>query len=194
MKTRTWIPFALVLLLSACTYTDGQCWLRSDDNGGTGAGGGVIVPPYGGGDNGNVPPTPQGAGDSTPPDCVGVGTYSSSLFKFTTTLADDGTDVGGGYQEATASNVKFVDGRQDPPAAWTCKVWVGMPIRTAKHGTISPEKAAEMAADVLTTTATPTMHSRDTWIPALFCSQLGPNMVKVFGSLYKGLGASAKAQ
>lgn len=51
-----------------------------------------------------------------------------------------------------------------------------------------------MAAEVLTTTASPTMHSRDTWIPALFCGQLGPNMVKVFASLYKGLGASAKAQ
>ncbi len=77
MKTRTWLPIVLVSLLSACTYTDGQCWLRSDDNGGTGAGGGVIVPPYGGGDYGEVPPRPQGAGDSTSPDCVGIGTYSA---------------------------------------------------------------------------------------------------------------------
>ncbi len=194
MKIRTWIPITLTLLLGACTYTDGQCWLRSDENGGPGAGGGVIVPPHGGGDNGEVTPAPQGAGDSTPPDCVGIGTYSSSLFKFVTTVADDGEDAAGGYQEATASSVKFVDGRQEPPAAWTCKVWVGMPIRTVKFGTISPEKAAEIAADVLTAAASPTMHNRDSWVPGLFCSQLGTGMVAAFGSLYKGLGGSAKAQ
>jgi hypothetical protein len=106
-------------------------------------------------------------------------------------VADDGQGVAGGYQQATASGVKFVDGRQDPPAAWTCNVTVRMPIRTAKYGKISPSDAADIAATVLTDAASPTMHSQPSWQPTLFCKKLQDNMNTIFFEDYNGLGGQA---
>jgi len=198
MRTLKWIALAAISCLAACNVTVGQCWIDENGNsepdpGEPGAGDGPVVPPGGTGDNGDAPQRkPQDASNNPP--CELIGSYDASLFVFKTTLADDGTDVAGGYQEATALSVKFVDGRQDPPAAWTCSVWVGMPIRTEKYGTISPQRAAEISAEVLTTTASITMHSRESWVQALFCKQLATDMVTVFGKVYNKLGASARAQ
>lgn len=188
-----WIAAIAIACLTACNYTEGQCWIQDEDNGGMGAGGGPIVP-YGGGGYGNVPPEPQDADDPPPLECNSIGSYSASLFKFTTTLADDGADVGGGYQEATASSVKFVDGRQDIPASWSCSVWVGMAVRTASYGKISSERAAEIAAEVLTDASTITMRSRPSWVQALFCKQLAENMRIIFKNLPKPVAGSARAQ
>lgn len=56
-----------ILLVSACSYVDGQCWSANEDGHG-GAGGGPVVP-TGSGGFGDVPPQPRGASDPTPPDC-----------------------------------------------------------------------------------------------------------------------------
>lgn len=192
MRKLLWITTIALSLSAACSYTEGECWLRSEDSGQDGSGGGPLLP-GGPGGYGDVPPEPQDVNDSAPPECNSVGGFSASLFKFATTIADDGTDVAGGYQEATV-NVKFVDGRQDPPTSWSCSVWVGMPLRSAAYGKISPSYAAEIAADVLTSAASATMHSRASWIQALFCSQLAENMRGIFKNQYKGLGGSARAQ
>lgn len=192
MKRLAWFAALLLSCLSACSINDGQCWVDPGQADGIGAGGGPIAP-YSTGGFGDAPgKEPQDA--PAPPECNSIGTYDASLFKFSTTVVDDGEGKGGGYREATATGVKFVDGRQDPPASWTCSVWVGIPIRTEKYGTISADRAAAIAADVLTGTASITMHSRDTWIPALFCAQLGKDMTKYFQAAYGGLGASARAQ
>lgn len=54
--------FAIAMLLvTACNYDEGACWLPSDDGQG-GAAGGPIVP-TGAGGSGNVPPKPQDAAD-----------------------------------------------------------------------------------------------------------------------------------
>jgi hypothetical protein len=193
MKKNTLLVCILLFVagILGCQVMAGECWPVSEDGEGQGAGGGPLVPGSGG--FGDVPPEPQATGDSPPPGCVEIGSYSPSLFKFKTILPDDGTDKGGGYQEATAG-VKFVDGRQHPAASWTCSVTVGMPLRTAKHGTLSASRAAEIAADVLTSAASPTMHSRTSWVPALFCRKLEDTMVGIFKTQYDGLGARAKAQ
>lgn len=195
MRAAKWIGGTFVMalsLLTACIHDGSECWDVSEEAQGGGAGGPIV--PTGAGGYGNVPPKPQNASGPTPPGCVGIGSFSASLFKFTTTLADDGTDKGGGYQEATANNVKFVDGRQDPPAAWTCNIWVGMPLRTVGDGKISAGRAAEIAADVLTVTSSITMRNKPAWVPGAFCKQLGVDMSKSFQSLYGSVGGSARAQ
>lgn len=71
MRGTRWILWALALATSfsnACNYDEGQCWLRSEDDGqGAGVGGGPIGP-VGAGGFGDVPPEPQDATDP-PPDC-----------------------------------------------------------------------------------------------------------------------------
>lgn len=54
-------------LLGACNYTEGECWLRSEQDGQPGAGGGPIVPGAGG--YGSTPPEPQSEDDPPIPDC-----------------------------------------------------------------------------------------------------------------------------
>ena len=194
MKYLSQLLAAIVSLLTACNYTDGQCWVDTGDQGYGGTPDGPIVP-TGAGGYGSVPPDPQDVSDDAdPPECNAIGSYSPSLFKFTTTLMDDGEGAAGGYQEATAPTVKFVDGRQSPPASWTCSVWVGMPVRTEKEGKISPSRAAEIAADVLTIASGVTMKSKPVWIKGAFCAQLEVDMRRVFKAAYLNVGGSARAQ
>jgi hypothetical protein len=63
-----WALAIAILLLTACNYDEGQCWLRSEDDGQGGVAGGPIVP-TGAGGFGDVPPKPQDATDPPPPDC-----------------------------------------------------------------------------------------------------------------------------
>lgn len=193
MKLHVIIPVILSSLLGACTYTDGQCWLRSEDPGGPGVGGGVVGPPVGGfGDD--VSATPQDTSGGVPPDCQSnITGFSTSLFKFVTTVADDGEGKAGGYQEASTT-LAFIDGRQDPTETWTCNVWIKMPLRTEKLGTISAAKAAEIASDVTTFSSSAVMHSRPSWQPTLFCAKFQDTMNEVFKSSYAGLGAQATAK
>ncbi|MFO0589884.1 MAG: hypothetical protein U0441_20250 [Polyangiaceae bacterium] len=193
MKRHAIIPVILSSILGACTHTDGQCWLRSEDSGGSGVGGGVVGPPVGGfGDD--IAPTPQNTAGGVPPDCQSnITGFSASLFKFATTVADDGEGKAGGYQEASTTLV-FIDGRQDPTETWTCNVWMKMPLRTEKLGTISATKAAEIASDVTTFSSSAVMHSRPSWQPTLFCGKFQDMMNEVFKNSYPGLGAQATAK
>lgn len=58
-----------ILGVTACNYTDGPCYRREDieGTGSDGAGGGPIVPGWGG--YGDVPPDPQNTTDPEPVDC-----------------------------------------------------------------------------------------------------------------------------
>ncbi len=185
-KSLSWFVVSLILGVTACNYTDGQCYLREDVEGSDGAGGGVIAPPAGG--FGDVPPKPQGAGEPQSFDCNAIGAYSPSLFKFKTTLVDDGEGVAGGAQQA-ATSLDFLDGRQTPPQAWACPLTVELPIRTSTRGVISPSKAADMSAEAATLASSLVMHSRDSWIPASFCLNFKPVMKKTMAALYPGCGA-----
>lgn len=70
MDRRAWIAGFFLSFLGACNWVDGACWLKSDDDKGSGAGGGPIAPS--GGRFGDAPdPAPQAAGDPPPPpECV----------------------------------------------------------------------------------------------------------------------------
>ncbi|MBK8252626.1 MAG: hypothetical protein IPK82_08150 [Polyangiaceae bacterium] len=67
MRTIVRIAGIALCALTACNYTEGECWIDGDGVGTVGVGGGPIVPGAGG--FGEVPPEPQGAGDIPPPDC-----------------------------------------------------------------------------------------------------------------------------
>ena len=140
-----------------------------------------------------VPSSPRletsSAGSRTPP---AMGAFAASLFKFKTTLPDDGTDKGGGEQQASAT-LAFVDSRHDPPPAWICNVTIRMPLRTAKHGKIPAAKASDIAADVTTRASGAVMKARATWQATLFCKAFQDKMNDLFFFDYQGLGGRATA-
>lgn len=199
MKSLLLIVACVLSGLAGCNYTIGECWPR-DQNGpgdGLGGAGGSLLPPVGVGGFGDVPPVPQGADAEGAVDvsgCNAVAGFSASLFNFKTTLADDGTDAGGGEQKASAT-LKFIDSRPFIPEIWTCEVTIKMPLRTAKHGTISAKEAAKIAAKVTTRASTYVMHSRSSWQPTLFCSLFGKRMQYLFDHDpdFQGLGGRASA-
>ena len=67
--TAATLAVTALLDFAACNYTDGQCYRREDieGTGSDGAGGGTIVPGWGG--YGDVPPEPQDTTDPQPVDC-----------------------------------------------------------------------------------------------------------------------------
>jgi hypothetical protein len=121
------------------------------------------------------------------PRQVGIGGFSASLFNFVKTQEDDPTLAAGGWQEADAT-LKFVDGRQDPPAAWTCRLKIGMPLRTEKMGRITSNWAAETSADIATAASSATMHAKTSWVRKEFCNEWVKE-VKAGFKAYKTLGA-----
>lgn len=117
---------------------------------------------------------------------IGIGSFSSSLFKFKNTQEDDG--VGYGWQVAEPT-LKFADGRQDPAQAWSCTLNIGMPLRTDKLGKISADWAAGTSATVATSSSSIVMRSKDSWTPAAFCKAFKDEMLKLFKKDHEGLGA-----
>src|SRR5262245_22722086 len=79
---------------------------------------------------------------------AGQGAYES-VFHFVEIVPDDGKDVAGGWQKATAV-LKFADWRTSFPIFWRCPIAVGMPIRAALQGRISPRHAAQITAEIAT--------------------------------------------
>lgn len=188
MRTLKWIGLLAVCCLAACNITVGQCWIDENGNGAAdpeepGAGGGPAVPPGGTGDNGDDPgKEPQDA--PAPPVCESIGQYSSTLFKFKTTIEDDLSAPSGGWQEARPT-LKFVDDRQDPPDSWSCTFTFGIPLRTVAHGKISASKAADIAAEASTFGSSFAMHKKASWVPQDFCNQF-VNEMKALLSSQKG--------
>jgi hypothetical protein len=116
-----------------------------------------------------------------------IGGFSAMLFPFQTTIEDDGTDVGGGYQVAQTT-LSIKDTRQSPTMSWTCSFKVGMPLRTARFGKVDAIHAAIFSAEVATLSAGPVMHSRDVWLPVLFCGKFKEKMFETFKEKFNGLG------
>jgi hypothetical protein len=111
--------------------------------------------------------------------------FSPSVFQFVVKVPDDGTDIGGGYQEAHA----FLDFRGIRPGL-LCEVAIGMPIRTAAHGTISPSKAADTSATVATLSSKETWRLKDKWVGEDFCIAWRRGMQIIFKNPpFKGMGA-----
>jgi hypothetical protein len=117
-----------------------------------------------------------------------IGRFSPSIFKFVTTVKDDGQGEAGGWQEASA-DLSFVDTRTFIPRSWSCHLIIGMPLRVAVLGRIAPDSAAEMSADIATDASGVVMHSRPEWLTAEFCQALKVEMQGLFGERHPHLGA-----
>jgi len=125
---------------------------------------------------------------------VGAGGFSAAYFSFVTIVQDDGTDIAGGWQAATAT-LNFVDVRNLlSPNAWSCQVVVGMPLRHSTHGVITPQKAALVTAAVATDVSRAVLHRRTQWLRALFCPVFATELEAQLNMWMTGLGAKVRAQ
>jgi hypothetical protein len=113
-----------------------------------------------------------------------------NVFKFKTTIRDDGKGDGGGWQEANA-DVPISDARSSPIKNWKCNITVGMPLRTKADGKISAEKAAEVSAEVASQAVKQVMPEQPPgqWAPGTFCVKFKAAMRNIFRANYKSLGA-----
>jgi hypothetical protein len=116
------------------------------------------------------------------------GGFSPAIFKFVTSVPDDGTGKAGGWQEAVAT-LKFTDMRHLLPDFWTCTIKVQMPIRAEKYGVITPDVAASMSAAASTTASVAVMHRQPKWIAAAYCVQFKDEMESTLNTTYPRLGA-----
>ncbi|XXT24961.1 hypothetical protein WME94_25850 [Sorangium sp. So ce429] len=109
-----------------------------------------------------------------------------SEFTFVTIVNDDGTDKGGGWQEARA-NLSFR--RLTIPHKeknWSCAFTIGMPLRTEIYGRVDAGRAASLSEEITEEVA----NRMDYDLPQLiFCDRFRENVEAAFKSKYKRLGA-----
>ena len=187
----------LVMLVIGCTTVDpDECWPNTSGDFGDGPipiGAGVgattsgdfISPPRGplaaGGTPNPCVAPPQGTCDA-----VTCGNFSPSLFKFVTIIPDDGTDKGGGWQQA-AVNLKYV--RLIPPeGSWACMFTVGMPLRTEADGVISPDYAASITAEVISDAWASVRRSNPDAPGGVFCVAFKSETTALFPKRYPKTG------
>jgi hypothetical protein len=195
---------ALVMLVVACNTVDpSECWVNT--SGGFGGSGTMPIGSGVGGSSGDFisPPQPGPLGYGEPANpCVSGGSdtaqpgspapsmgsvisyFRTSNFSFVTTVPDDGQDAGGGYQESTTF-LTLADGLT---TVYSCRIHIGMPLRTLIYGSIPPfiaalysTNVANAAAAALWPTASP---------QGVFCLAFKKEMGAVFAKLYPTLGAS----
>lgn len=103
-------------------------------------------------------------------------------FHFVVDIKDDGQGVAGGWQIATATlSFIVVDGHHLTPYFFKCPIEIGLPIRSASRGRISPQYAARISAEITTEISESLMHGRD-WRGqgAVYCLELYENMEQRF--------------
>jgi hypothetical protein len=113
-------------------------------------------------------------------------TFSPSEFPFVTTIQDDGTDKGGGWQVAKV-NLGFT--RIVIPSSvitWYCAFTIQMPLRTEGIGKISASLAASLSVEITEGVA----RGMDYALPqGIFCGIFVDKADGAFKSKYKLLGA-----
>jgi len=117
-----------------------------------------------------------------------VNGFSPAAFKFYTTIPDDGTGKGGGWQVATGT-LKFFRWTTLVPESWQCTLTVGMPLRTMLNGVVTPSTAATITADVATTSAHKVADETPDLPQGIFCISLKNMMTAVFQAEYPSYGA-----
>jgi hypothetical protein len=119
-----------------------------------------------------------------------MGAFSSSIFKFVTTIPLGTRGEPGGWQVASVT-LKFDRWVGILPETWTCSITIGMPLETTVNGTITAAYAASISADVATTATSYLMHDPSDPPPGIFCSRLPDAMNSVFtrDPVYKTIGA-----
>lgn len=129
-------------------------------------------------DKPNVPAAPAG---------IKIPIFKASEFPFVTIVADDGTDKGGGWQEAKANLefIKVVFPRS--VTRWKCRITIKMPLRTEKMGKISPSLAATMSEGITNMV----MLGMDFELPqGIFCDVFRTGVKATFKATYPFLGSS----
>ena len=118
--------------------------------------------------------------------------FNPSEFPFVTTIQDDGTDKGGGYQEAKV-NLEFKQELVRIPidiiTTWRCAFIIGMPLRTELKGKISASLAVDLSIDITESVAGKMDYSRPSGI---FCAEFIDKVDIAFRAKYKPYGASAR--
>lgn len=150
---------------------------------------GVGAPSYG---EFNTPVVQSLPDKPNPPAISGgikVPIFKASDFPFVTIVADDGTDKGGGWQEAKA-NLEFI--KVIVPIRvikWKCPIAIGMPLRTEKMGKISPSLAATMSEGITNMV----MLGMDFELPqGIFCDRFVEGVKVTFKATYPKLGSSVR--
>lgn len=124
-----------------------------------------------------------------------IGGISEASFPFITVVADGGTDQAGGGWQAAGATLRFMDGRSIFFSnAWSCQVFVWMPIRHAVHGVITPQKAAQVTAAAASSASTVVMGRRPHWIRSSFCADFATELEKQMDTQMAGLGAKVSAR
>src|ERR1700729_3742095 len=77
------------------------------------------------------------------PEASPLAGVSPNSFSFHTVIPDDGTGIGGGWQETDCETIRFVGGSPFFPMSIDVQVLVGVPIRNQKQGKITPLRAHE---------------------------------------------------
>lgn len=114
--------------------------------------------------------------------------FKPSEFPFVTTLPDDGTDKGGGWQVAKV-HLEFV--RVVIPTdvkVWHCDFKIEMPLRTEFMGKVDAKRAASLSAEITNLAALDMDYKLP---PGIFCDKYRPAVDATFKSKYPRLGAKA---
>jgi hypothetical protein len=181
------IACLLVMLVIGCsTVSPDECWPNT--SGGFGGGGTIpIGAGVGATTSGDfISPPPNGPLDyGGPPNsnpCMGsqIRYFKSSDFPFATTIADDGTKTPGGWQVTDTTLIFIYDD------VVSCRLGIGMPLRTQLMGAISASKAARLCAGVANDVAGP-MWPTDL-PPGIFCSKFKDKFFQEFKEQYPGVG------
>lgn len=123
---------------------------------------------------------------------VNGGPFSSSIFKFVTIVADDGTGTGGGWQQAVSSLRIVRLNYLVIPEVWHCPVTIGMPLRTTINGPISHKLAASITAQVANQAAIKVRSESPDLPQGIFCLTIKNEMGAIFLAQHKTVGASVK--
>ncbi|WP_437671170.1 hypothetical protein [Sorangium sp. So ce131] len=112
--------------------------------------------------------------------------FDPSDFPFVTIVQDDGTDKGGGYQQAKA-NLKFTHKFPGGTTEWHCAITIKMPLRTEVMGKIDPLRAANLSEEIAEEVGQLMDYNLP---PGIFCKRFAVQADAAFKSKYPRLGAS----
>jgi hypothetical protein len=107
---------------------------------------------------------------------AGVNGFSAAIFKFVTTIPDDGTGESGGWQKASV-RLKIKRLAFAGLESWECpEMTFGMPLRNSAQGHIPADIAARISASVATKASRKVMKENLTIPQGIYCARLKDEM------------------
>jgi hypothetical protein len=115
--------------------------------------------------------------------------FSPSDFPFVTTIKDDGTGEGGGWQVAKANLSFWKAVIPRGIKRWKCPLTIQMPLRTKYFGRVPPSRAATLSVEITEDVARGM--EKDYGLPqGIFCEKFRSQTLGLFKLRYPNLGAS----